>query len=452
MKKVRHRTAFTIFLTLLLVAGMGLLLYRYVVNGKSWASFTGNQSVYSNGAISQGTIYDRNGLLLYDAATTSYNDSATIRKATLHVVGDQQGMIATSAIRKFGEYLTGFNLITGTTSGTSDLYLTIDAEVNAVAYQAMGDYKGTVAVYNYLTGEILCLVSTPTYDPENVPTITDEDEAYTGVYVNRFYGATYTPGSTFKIITLAAAIENIDGLYSESFSCAGSIEIGESAVTCVSTHGSGLSIADAFARSCNVTFGQLAVRLGSSTLAAYAEQAGLTSTHSVNGITTAAGSFTQAEEDNLLAWSGIGQYQDLVNPCAMLRLMGAIANDGIPVEPRLLGVQKNQATGLTTITFSGEEGERIWSASTCQKLKTLMRNNVTVTYGQDRFGSLAVCAKSGTAETGSGDNTTWFVGFVDDADYPYAFVVVCEDSGGYGSTVAGNIAATVLNALVDAEQ
>ncbi len=449
MKKVRHRTVFTLFLTICLVAGMGLLVYRYVVNGQKWANFSGNQSVYTSGKLSQGRIYDRNGVLLYDASTGSYNESATIRKATLHVVGDEQGMIATSALQKFGGYLSGYNLVTGTTAGASDLYLTIDAEANAVAYQAMGSYKGTVAVYNYLTGEILCLVSTPTYDPANVPTISDDDSTYTGVYINRFYGATYTPGSTFKIVTLAAAIENLSDLYTASYDCAGSVTIGGSSVNCVSVHGSGLGIADAFAKSCNVTFGQLAVRLGSSTLAAYAEQAGLTSNHSVNGITTAAGSFTQAEDNNGLAWSGIGQYQDLVNPCAMLRLMGAIANDGIPVEPSILKSQVNQATGLTTATFGGESGERIWSAATCQSIKTLMRNNVVQNYGQDRFGTLAVCAKSGTAETGSDANTTWFVGFIDDADYPYAFVVVCEDSGGYGSSVAGTIAATVLAALTE---
>ncbi|MCD8144979.1 MAG: penicillin-binding protein [Oscillospiraceae bacterium] len=451
MKKVRRRTWFTVILALALIAGMGLLLFRYIVNGRKWAGFSGNQSVYTSGTISQGGIYDRNGVLLYDAESGAYNDDATIRKATLHVVGDQAGMIATSALQKFSGYLSGFNLVTGTTAGGSDLYLTIDAEINAVAYEAMGSYKGTVAVYNYETGEILCLVSTPTYDPENVPTISDDDETYEGVYLNRFYSSTYTPGSTFKIVTLAAAIENDSTLFTDTYDCSGSVTINGNSVTCTSAHGSGLTIAEAFADSCNVTFGQLAVSLGGSTIASYAEQAGLTANHSVNGITTAAGSFTQGSDDNSVAWSGIGQYEDLVNPCAMLRLMGAIANGGVPVEPRILKSQKNELTGLTTTAFSAETGDRIWSASTCETLKTLMRNNVVTNYGQDRFGSLTVCAKSGTAETGSDANTTWFVGFVDDEDYPYAFVVVCEDSGGYGSSVAGTVAATVLNALVAAD-
>ncbi len=180
MKKVRRRTWFTVILALALIAGMGLLLFRYIVNGRKWAGFSGNQSVYTSGTISQGGIYDRNGVLLYDAESGAYNDDATIRKATLHVVGDQAGMIATSALQKFSGYLSGFNLVTGTTAGGSDLYLTIDAEINAVAYEAMGSYKGTVAVYNYETGEIVCLVSTPTYGQENVPANTHEEEPNQG--------------------------------------------------------------------------------------------------------------------------------------------------------------------------------------------------------------------------------------------------------------------------------
>jgi peptidoglycan glycosyltransferase len=448
VKKLRHRTAFTLALMVCMIFGMAVLLFRYLTQGSSWAGFSGNQSVYQNGKLSQGGIYDRNGLLLYDAAEGSYNDSAAIRTATLHVVGDREGMIATSALSKFGGELSGFSPILGTTGGGSDLYLTIDAEINRVAYEAMGDYKGTVAVYNYKTGEILCLVSTPAYDPANVPTISDDDSRYEGVYVNRFYGSTYTPGSTFKIITMAAAIENLPQLFQLTYTCNGSVTIGGSAVNCAGVHNTE-DIKEAFASSCNVAFGQLSVELGADTLAEYAQEAGLTESHAVNGITTAAGSFTIATEDNGTAWSGIGQYEDLVNPCAVLRLMGAIASDGVPVEPRLLLSQKSEALGITTNQYSYEKGERIWSASTCETLKELMRNNVVSHYGQDRFGSLAVCAKSGTAETNQEKPTSWFVGFVDDEDHPYAFVVVCEDSG-YGSSVAGSIAGTVLCALAEA--
>ncbi len=449
MKKLRHRTAFTLALILCMLLGMGLLCYRYFADGSKWAGFSGNQSVYANGRLIQGGIRDRNGTILYDAASGSYNESSLVRTATLHVVGDQQSMIATSALSKFSGMLSGFNPIFGTTYGGSDLYLTIDAGLNAAAYEAMGDYKGCVAVYNYKTGELLCLVSTPAYDPENVPTISDDDSRYTGVYMNRFYSSTYTPGSIFKIVTMAAAIENLPELSGLTYNCSGSVEIGGSTVNCAGVHGQ-QDIREAFANSCNVAFGQLAVSLGAETLEKYAVQAGLTEQHQVNGITTAAGSFETAPDANGTAWSGIGQYKDLVSPCAMLRLMGAIANDGVPVEPRLLLERKSEKLGISTASFSGETGERIWSASTCETLREMMRNNVVESYGQDRFGSLKVCAKSGTAETSQDRPTSWFVGFVDEDEHPYAFVVVCEDAG-YGSSVAGSIAGQVLTALAETE-
>jgi peptidoglycan glycosyltransferase len=422
---------------------MILLVYRYVVNGAQWAGFSGNKDVYSSGRLTRGAIYDRNGTLLYDAVTGSYNEDSVIRTSTLHVVGDREGKIATSVQTEFGELLCGFSPITGTSGDGNDLYLTVDAEINKVAYQAMGNYKGTVAVYNYLTGEIVCLVSTPSYDPDNVPTITDGDETYEGVYLNRFYSSTYTPGSTMKVVTLAAAIETLPDLYQQTFTCTGSTVIDGEVVNCAGVHGT-QDIATAFANSCNVAFALLSDEIGGEALEQKVTEAGFLERHSVSGITTGAGYFALTGRDVDLAWAGIGQAEDLVNPCAMLRLMGAIANGGTPVEPRILG-EKTGFLGISQ-TFSGETGERIWSASTCEALKTMMRNNVVSHYGQDRFGSLNVCAKTGTAEVGTTNPHSWFTGFVDDEENPYAFVVVVENSGS-GSAVAGTVAATVLNAL-----
>ena len=87
--------------------------------------------------------------------------------ANLHVVGDLYGNISTGALSAFASQLTGYNLLLGAFGAErgNNLYLTVDAELNETAYQALGGKKGTVAVYNYKTGEILCLVSAPAYDP-----------------------------------------------------------------------------------------------------------------------------------------------------------------------------------------------------------------------------------------------------------------------------------------------
>ena len=150
-----------------------------------------------------------------------------------------------------------------------------------------------------------------------------------------------------------------------------------------------------------------------------------------------------------LGWSGVGQYNDLVNPCAMMTLCGTIANRGTQVPPRLL-LKETTAAGLRTGHSRAEKHSGTLSSDTCALLASMMRRNVTEHYGQSSFGSLAVCAKSGTAEVGSDARPhSWFTGFVDDADHPLAFVVVVEN-GGSGASAAGSVAAKVLTAAAEA--
>ena len=78
----------------------------------------------------------------------------------------------------------------------------------------MGNQKGTVAVYNYKTGKLLCSVTTPTFDPDNIPQNLEEDPAYKDAYYNKFTQFTYIPGSIFKVVTLAAAMEELEDLQS----------------------------------------------------------------------------------------------------------------------------------------------------------------------------------------------------------------------------------------------
>ncbi len=317
----------------------------------------------------------------------------------------------------------------------------MDASLNAAAYQALDGQKGAVAIYNYKTGELLCSVSTPTFDPKKPPQEIEGNSKYEGVYLNRVFAGLYAPGSVFKVVTTAAALEQIRDIESRSFSCSGSLDLGEHTITCPKAHGE-MDFARALAKSCNCVYAQLAVELGGETLLEYAQSAGLTDRMDISGIKTAAGSYTIAESEDDLGWSGVGQYRTLVNPAAMLRLMGAIGNDGVGVTPRLL-LKETVESGRTVAT--GRSGsERIWKVETCEKLAALMRNTVVVEYGAEKFGALNVCAKSGTAEVGEGKRPhSWFVGFVDDENCPLAFSVIVEN-GGSGSAVAGGIVAKLL--------
>lgn len=452
MKKVKRRTYFVIVFVALILLGMVFFLFRLVVNGQSWVTFPSNKNVFSGGVLALGTVYDRDGNLLADAGPDgiSYSDTEVVRRATLHVVGDAYNNIATGALKAFSNELIGYNLINGTYSANGegkDLYLAIDSSLNTVAYNALNGRKGTVAVYNYKTGEILCNVSTPTYDPANPPEISDGDPNYEGVYMNRFLSSTFTPGSTYKIITTAAAIDTLPDAYDRQYTCTGSVTVNGTAINCTGTHGT-ISLEDALAVSCNVYFAELSLALGSNTMAKYSDKLGMTSPIRVDGIKTATGKFTAAADGTAeLSWSGIGQYENLVNPCAMLTLMGAIANGGEPVMPRYI----SKVSGTLGLSHRAETGSRLLSTDTASALKSLMRNNVVSHYGDSRFPGLSLCAKTGTAEVGEGTSPhSWFVGFLNDEELPLAFVVVVEN-GGSGLSGAGTVANTVLQAAVSAD-
>jgi peptidoglycan glycosyltransferase len=375
----------------------------------------------------------------------AFADSADVRKATLHIVGDAEGNIAHGALSVYADRLVGYNFFTGVYSRTGEgktVALAIDSALNAEALKALGGKRGAVIVMNYETGEVLCMVSSPTFDPMKPPTITEGDPAYEGVYINRAISAAFTPGSTFKLLTAAAAIENIADVFDREFVCDGALKTGHGTVTCASKHGK-LSFEEALAVSCNSAFGALALELGADTLARYVAKYGLTERFDVGGITTAKGNFDMAAEDTAdLAWSGIGQYNDTVCPAAMLRYVSAIANDGVAVDMSLL-----KKGGLSTSLFSSKWLMRAETARLLGGMMDYSNRPASVTAG---FKGLEIHAKTGTAEVGGGKSPhAWFVGYITNEGCPLAFVVVVEN-GGTGLTVAGPVANRVLQAALAA--
>ena len=439
MKKIRNRSVFSLLIAAVLVAGLTFLTVKLAKNGRDWAMFRADQSVFNEGVLSTGTVTDRGGIVLATAADgkATYAADATVRKACLHAVGDWQGNIGTGALSVFNFKLAGYDMLNGVASlnsagGTAEL--SIDSKLNVAALSALGNRRGAVLLENYKTGEILCMVSTPTYDPANPPDLSQP--AYEGAYLNRCLSSTFTPGSVFKLVTLAAAIENRPDLESEAFECAGSVKVGADTVNCTGVHGN-QTIEQALSHSCNCAFSQLSQELGADVIASYADKLGLTKKLSVSGIATAAGSVEKGQEGTVnLSWMGIGQYNDQVTPIAMLRLVSSIANGGEAEEPVLLKGAHTSAT-------------KLMEQDTADRIKDMMAYNVTAAYGASRFPGLSLCAKTGTAERGDGTSNAWFVGFLNDSDHPYA-VTVCIEKGGGGLANAGPVANAVLQAAVAA--
>ena len=454
MKLLTRRALVVLVLSLIVITGLLIFIVRYLGEASSWVQHSTNRHLYANGQPKlTGTIYDRKGVVLFQTVDglPRYSGNQTVRRAVMHAVGDLGGNVVTGARVAFGERLSGWNLLNGAyrfnrqlSNTGSGLTLTLDADLCAVAYNALNGRKGTVGVYNYKTGEILCMVSAPSFDPQYPPDIEEDPERYEGVYINRLLSAAYTPGSVFKLVTSAAAIDKLENINSEVYHCDGKIIVDGELVTCPAAHGD-VSFEEALAKSCNVAFAQITLALGADTLQQYAGKAGFNSSLQVDKITTVMGKVNvKGTKGGDLAWAGIGQYSDTANPLSFMSYVGAIANDGVRITPRI--VKDNLLSRLIS-SFRGKD--RILSEGTAAKLGSMMRNNVLETYGEGNYSGLALCAKSGTAQVG-GDKEphSWFVGYMDRDDCPLAFVVVVENGGG-GSRVAGPIAGTVLRSAVN---
>lgn len=424
MKKVKRRATAALLIAALLVVGLAVYLVRLADDGGAWAS-------YFSGGTPGGTILDRNGVVLYSSDEDGYSfaEDWSTRVSCYHLLGDPNGNVRTGALRQFRDRLAGYSFVEGATSGKT-ISLSVDSTLNVTAYSALAGRNGAVMLMDYTTGEVLCMVSSPGDDPEN-----PSSEPADGTYLNKCLSSSFTPGSVFKLVTLAAAIDNIPDLFERSLWCEGEMIVDGALLTCTGNHGS-QTIEQALANSCNCAFGTLALELGPKLMAEYAEKLGMTASLQLDGMDVLPGSFTKGEAGSVgLAWSGVGQYEDLVCPYAMLRYVSAIANGGSVYEPTLLG------------HGSLDRETELLSAETAQRIAEMMNYNVQNAYGSWVFPGLDVSAKTGTAEVGDGTSHAWMTGFLNDPAHPYAFVVILEHAGG-GLANAGPVANAVLQAAV----
>ncbi|MBQ2280162.1 MAG: penicillin-binding protein [Ruminococcus sp.] len=453
MKRILKRSTLILVFTLLFIGGASFFCVELVFNADDWANQPYNAHISGNGGLEQaGAVYDRNGTVLAKTQGTDrvYNENYSVRVGLLHTVGDNSLNISTAVQSKYRSQLTGYSLIWGLNMPQSlrtshDITLTVDANASAAAYDALSAYgkQGACVVYNYKTGEVISSVSTYSYDPEAPPEINEDNEhEYEGVYLDHVLSSAYTPGSIFKLVTAAAAIENIPDLFERTWYCEGHEDIGGQEVRCVDgeAHGT-LDFYGALEHSCNIVFAELAVELGPEKMTAAAEKMGINLSYEIDDVSTAKGHYDVSKATtNELAWSGVGQYNDEVNPMQMAILCGAIANGGNSVNPTYI----KSGTGdlLKMIGLNDTKSRELLKSSTAS---TLSRSMPSYT-----FGSLSVRAKTGTAEVGDEKSpNAWMVGFSTDEDCPLAFACVVEDAG-FGSQYARPVAETAMQSAAQA--
>lgn len=441
-------------LAIALLAGVLAFCVQFAFRAEKWVTFPGSPHLYKGSTLNCGTVTDANGTLILNTNDGKvFAQDAATRKAFLHLLGDRDGFIEAPLLSAYADQMIGYNLVNGlygVKTGNSVAELTMDAVVQKTALEALNGRRGTVGVYNYKTGEILCAVTSPSFDPDNVPDIANDTTGrFEGVYLNRFFDVKYTPGSIFKILTSVAAIDTIPDIYQQKFTCEGSCIIGGQNIICEGTHHE-IDFSEGLAHSCNCVFGNISDQLGRKTLEKYAKKAGLTESYSICGYRTPKGNIDLSHADaGDTAWAGIGQYSDQVNAYSFMRFMGILGGGGEAAEPYIM--KTLTVDGQCVLTGEKKSTGQIFGTETMDKIATMLHYNVVSIYGESQFPQIYVCAKSGTAELEGQTANAMFAGFTRNDTYPLAFVVFIENAGS-GSAAAAPVAARVLWACVNQMQ
>lgn len=361
------------------------------------------------------------------------------------------------------------NLFKGSTETGGGVVLTIDPDIQQAAVDALGDRKGAAVAIDVDTGAILAMYSSPSYDPNDLAVLdtSEANAAYQALLededdplINRaISGDLYPPGSTFKILTAIALLEN--GVSpDDNLSSPVSITLPNTSTTLSNiestTCGNGNpTLQEAFARSCNTTFALASEDLTNQDIADVAERFGFGQSLEIP-LTVTASSFPTDTDAAQLAMSAIGQYDVRVTPLQMAMVAAGIANNGVVMQPYLVDSLVDSDNQVLTTTQPSELSTAV-SEEVASQITEMMVDVVYRSYGTGQAAAVSgatIAAKTGTAEWGSdGYTLAWTVAFGDvdgDVEDRIAVAVVVEgdesDPAPHGGTVAAPIAAAMLRA------
>lgn len=409
----------------------------------------------------RGKILDRNGAVLARSERAAEGFRRTYAQPSLAtVVGYHSPVFGNAGVEDaFDGYLGGTvgvglldslraRLLHAPVVG-ADVVLTIDARLQEVADAALGQGPGAIVVLNPKTGEVLAMASHPYFDPNTLerdwPTLRDSGDH---PLLNRATHGLYTPGSVYKTVALAGALDQAQYSPSTKFTCNDQVVVEGFPIKCDEAVQGTFDLSYAYAYSCNACFAQIGLRLGGRDLVDYSRRFGFEAIPPIE-IGAAASQVASSDPTRrligpLLASTAFGQGELLVTPLQMALVASAVANDGVVPTPHLVS------------RVRGSSGEALYSAparpwrtavrpETARQVREMMVRGV-----EDGFASPAkipgvrVAGKTGTAEVGLGRKThAWFIGFAP-ADDPLVAVAVIKEHGGGGGAVATPMARKVI--------
>ena len=401
-----------------------------------------------------------------------YGRSALERSMNSYLSGDAPEL----ALSTFGD------LFLGRQKRGGNVFVTVDPNLQEVARTALGANKGAVVAMDPHTGDILALYSTPGFDPSELSSGSDPEMRLAWKRLNAdpdkpllalSHQELFLPGSSFKIVTASAALENGFGPESE-WPNPHRLTLpltNEQLQNFGDDHCNGgssqIRLIEAFEESCNVTFAEVGLRLGAERLAAQAREYGLCGTLPPER-TTCDGQLINFElpfqngrfpepgyferNDPLLAFSAIGLDNDLVNPMQMALMASAVANGGVMPQPRIVS-EIRDSQGRVAREFAVRTVRRAISGSSAAKLTQMMIAVVNNGSGyRAAIPGIQVAGKTGTATNGEGRApNAWFTAFAPAQAPRIAVSVIVLDGGNLGSeATGGQVAAPIVRSVIEA--
>jgi cell division protein FtsI/penicillin-binding protein 2 len=461
---------------LLFVVVISYVAYFEIYTGPKIVNNEDNKRLWATrNEVLRGTIYDRNNTPL--ASSTRASDGVTQNRQYpggadfAHVVGYANPQYGLTGLEyEYDSYLTASSNMSITdylkqliaNKGSlqqqekvgDNVITTIDSNLQKKAYDLLGNNRGAVIAINPKTGEILAMVSKPSFDPNetalkaNWSAINADSNR---PLLNRAVSGLYPPGSTFKTITAISALQNINGIMNKTFDDNGVLRFNskESLSDFDGEAFGTINFKQAYVHSSNVVFGTIGLELGNPNLKKTAEDFYFNRDLPSNGIVidnSKFPSFNSYEKGNI-AQSAIGQSEVLATPMEMAMVASTIANNGVMMEPHVVS-SVVASDGDNVKSFTSTPIGAIITPDIANTMKDFMRGVVTDGTGTNaNISGLDVAGKTGTADHNDGGKNakphSWFIGFAPVNDPQIAVAVIVED-GGQGGIAAAQIAGGVI--------
>lgn len=432
------------------------LVYFQLFKAKTLADDSHNRRLWLNeDLVKRGSIYDRNGNILAYSQKDDSGKQVRIYNypvASAPVTGYSSTTYGKTGIEKSfnkellaisGENFSQFRKMVVKNDTGNDLHLSLDQNIQNIVYDYLSNYKGSCVVMNPSTGQVLAMVSTPSFNPNSLDadwnSLIQTDD---GRLINRACLGLYRPGSTFKILTATSILDNnIDTTYTDKGS---EIIQGYEIKNFEDQVFGNLDLRSAFINSANTYFANKSVKLGKDKMAKTSKSFGFNQDYKFdldkNNSTIPFDDLNEAD----LAMTGFGYGKTQVTPLHMAMVTSAIANNGKMMKPRLVDKITNKE-GRAVYEAEDEVLSKATSEKTANAIRDLMVEVINSGTGQAAYLDwIKLAGKTGTADKADGNVDAWFVGFVPADDPKIAFAIVVEDSQGTGGEVAAPLARNIV--------